>query len=262
MDARGIPPSPDQLRPFGDALAQLPTGQGRFERVLRGFVRGGVRVAGWRLEVRGLERLPRGTGPTAAGCLVVPAPHRAWVEPFLLLLAWPPDAARLVWLADGRTVVRSWWRRRVLPHVGVIPVGGDLKGPQRTIALAQAVLAAGGAVVIFPEVGPPSPPDHTRRISPGFAYVAVATGAPVIPVVIGGSHRIVRGSPFSLEILAPIEPGPPEPEALGPAARDRAHDLASRYAAFVNGLLPAHTALADARAPERARWRWLGRLFR
>ena len=262
--------SPSLLRPgtggdpdrFLESLAGRDSRQGRLERLLKALIRLGCWLADWRLEVEGMDALPLRPGRRpAAGCIVVPAPHRAWLEPFLLSLAWPSGAARLVWLADGPTVSRSWWRRRLLPRVGIIPITGALGGPRAYAELAAQALHAGAAVVVFPEVGPPSEPHRTRPISPGFAYLARRAGAPVIPVVIGGTHHIVRGSHFSLQVLPALDGGTAERDVFRPRVRGEAHELAGHYGAAVNARLPAHTARADRLAPTQERWTWLSRLF-
>ena len=120
---------------FDEALALVPTNQGRIDRWLRRLILFGARVAGWRLRIDRASDLPSRSGLPAGGCVVVVAPHRAWVEPLLLVAAWPPGAAHLVWLADGPTATRSWWRRRLLPRLGVIPIVGGVAG----LALAWSI---------------------------------------------------------------------------------------------------------------------------
>jgi len=209
-----------------------------------------------------MDSLPRRVGRVAgAGSVVVVAPHRAWVEPFLLFLAWPADAARLVWLADGRTITRSRWRRWLLPKLGLIPIRGVAGGPRAYAALATVALDAGAALVVFPEIGSPSTSDRTRAISPGFAYLALGAGAPVIPIVIGGSHHIARGSSFDVEALAPLETGPRVPDPFTLDSRQQAHAVMRRYETVINAALPAHNARTDAQKPARDRWTWLANLF-
>lgn len=249
-----------EVRRFRAALERMPKRQGRLDGMLRRLIRLGCRLAAWHVEVR-VGHLPRDGGRPGAGCVVAVAPHRAWLEPFLLLAAWPPDAAKLVWLADGPTVTRSWWRRWLLPRLGVIPITGHLAGPRAYADVAAQTLAAGAALVVFPEVGPPSGPTEARRISPGFAYLACAAGASVIPVAIGGTHHIVRGSSFSLDILDAIEVGSATVEVFTPRTRVRAHALRATYAAAIAEVLPARAAWSDGRRPPRERWRWLGTLF-
>ena len=256
------PVSPHDRRRFEQALPALPKGHGGLERGLRLITRLAFRLFDWRLEVD-VEALPIGaTGRPGAGCIVAPAPHRAWVEPFLLLSAWPAHGAHLVWLADGPTATASWWRRELLPRLGVIPITGRAGGPSSYAGLAAQALQAGAAVVIFPEVGPASEPDRLRRISAGFAYVARCSGAPVVPVAIGGTHRIVRSSRFSLQVLAPLDPGAADPRPFRPAVRPAAHALAEDYEAAVSDALPALNARTDALGPRDDRWPWLSRLLR
>jgi 1-acyl-sn-glycerol-3-phosphate acyltransferase len=254
-------PSEAELQRFVNRLARASSRQGWFERALRLVIRWWCRLVGWRIEARGATGLPRRGGVPGAGCVIAAAPHRAWIEPFLLVAAWPPDAGRLVWLADGRTVTRSWWRRRLLPSLGVIPISGTFTAPRAYAALAAEVLASGRALAVFPEVGPPSPPAETRPLSAGFAYLALGAGAPVVPVVVGGTHRIARGSAFSVDFLDAVDTGSAGIDPFTPDGRERAQDLQRAIARSLAAILPERTAQADAQAPARARWRWLGTLF-
>jgi 1-acyl-sn-glycerol-3-phosphate acyltransferase len=250
------------LERFREGLRRAAVRQGSWDRALRALIRGGCWLAAWRIESTGFEALPRrAASQPGAGCLVVPARHRAWIDPFLLLAAWPPTAARLVWFGDGPTMTRSWWRRWLFPRLGMIPISPGSGGPQAYADLAAEVTAAGAALVIFPEKGPPSPPDSTRTISPGFAYLALRAGAPVIPVVLAGTHHIVRGSSFTVDALAAIDVGAADEAAFTAAGRRRAAALTDRYRTLVNELLPARSALADSRRPRRDRWPWLATLF-
>jgi 1-acyl-sn-glycerol-3-phosphate acyltransferase len=250
------------LERFRVGLRRVAVRQGSLDRALRALIRGGCWLVAWRIESAGFDALPRGVaGRRGAGCLVVPAPHRAWVDPFLLLAAWPPTAARLVWFGDGPTMTRSWWRRWLFPRLGMIPISPRSGGPQAYADLAAEVTAAGAALVIFPEKGPPSPPESTRTISPGFAYLALRAGAPVIPVVLAGTHRILRGSSFTVDAMAAIDVGPADEAVFTGAGRRRAASISDRYRAVVNEILPARSALADARRPKRDRWPWLAALF-
>ena len=263
MNGTGRRRSPEQhqVDRFDQALTRLPSSQGRFDRGLRRLIVLGLRAAGWRLFVERASHLPARAGRPGSGCVLVVAPHRAWVEPFLLVAAWPAGAAHLVWLADGPTATRSRWRRALLPRLGVIPIAGGVDGPRRLAALAAEACREGHAVVVFPEVGSPSAPDRARRLSPGFAYLALQAGAPIVPVVVGGTHHIARDVTFSLDFGAAIEPGPAMDDPFSGEGRERARALTSRLEAHVASVLPRRTREADAAAPAEARWRWLGSLF-
>jgi 1-acyl-sn-glycerol-3-phosphate acyltransferase len=116
-------------------------------------------------------------------------------------------------------------------------------------------------LVIFPEKGPPSRPEETRTIAPGFAYLALFAGAPVVPVVLAGTHRIVRGSSFTVDALGAIDVGAADEQVFTPQGRRRAAELTERYRTVATAVLPDRSALADARRPARERWRWLATLF-
>jgi 1-acyl-sn-glycerol-3-phosphate acyltransferase len=254
---------PTDAARFRAALAAASREQGRFEWLLRRVIRAWCRVVDWRFSVSWQAGLPAATtARPGSGCVVACAPHRTWVEPFLLLAAWPEDAARLVWLADGATVARSWWRRRLLPRIGILPIEGRVGGPALYLEAGAAALAAGAALVVFPEKGPPSPADRARPLAPGFAYLARRAGAPVVPVVVAGTHDVRRGSCFSVTFLEAPLTGPADPQALSSASRPAAHDLAARVEAAIDAELPGRNGLTDAQLPDRVRWRWLGGLFR
>ena len=247
---------------FRAALATISSGQGRVEWLLRRVIRAFCCVVGWHVSVSWQAELPAmTTARPGSGCVVACAPHRTWLEPFLLLAAWPEDAARLIWLADGTTVTRSWWRRRLLPRLGILPIERRAGGPGAYLEAAAAALAAGAALAVFPEKGPPSPPDRTRTIAPGFAYLARRAGAPVVPVVLAGSHAVMRGSHFSVTFLEALPVGAQDATALSAASRPLAHALAERVEEIIGEQLPGRNAWTDAQLPEAARWRWLGSLF-
>jgi len=263
---------PVNPQPFRRALARIDARPSMLMGPIRIVLRAGAWLCGFRIVVRGTEHLLRGTdGRIAGGWILAGAPHRAWVDPLLLILAWPPEAPRLVWLGDGPTLVRSWWRRLLTAHLGAIPVvpGSGPAAVASHVEAAGQVLARGAVLALFVERGAPSPPDRTREIAGGFAWMALAAGAPVVPVVVGGAHRIVRGSPFVVRFLEPL----PDPTATAPpdpddrsAAGDRARrlsaaELVAAYGAAVAGPVRETAAWADSHAPPTSRWPWLATLF-
>lgn len=246
-----------QLNRFrAGTLARGPH-QDRVDRLLRRLVRVGLRLLDWRVDATGLDRLPHDRG-----FLLVGAPHRAWVDPFLVIAAWPSSAPRLTWFGDGQTMIRSWWRRLLLPRLGMIPIDRRAGGPRAYADVVTSLIVRGGVVALFAEKGPPSSPTETRAISPGFAYLAMAAGAPVVPVAIAGTHHIVRGSSFCVDVLPPLDPGPRVGDPFGPDGRDRARATAATFRAAVTDVLATRTPWVDARRPARDRWPWLARLFR
>lgn len=258
--------------PFRRALAEIDARPSRLMRPIRGLLRAGSWLCGFRLAVDGLEHLPRGAdGRITGGWILAGAPHRAWVDPLLLILAWPADAPRLAWFGDGPSLARSWWRRLLLPRLGVIPIvpGSGPAAVPSHLEAARAILARGAVLAMLVERGAPSPPDRTREIAGGFAWMALAARAPVVPVVIGGAHRIVRGSPFIVRFLEPLPPpavaavSDPDHEAvpLARAHRPAADALVTAYRDAVAGPVHDAAAWADAGAPSARHWPWLATLF-
>jgi len=258
--------------PFRRALARIDDRPSRLMGPIRVVLRAGARLCRFRLVVDGLEHLPRGAdGRIAGGLILAGAPHRAWVDPLLLILAWPADAPRLAWFGDGPSLARSWWRRLLVPRLGAIPIvpGSGPAAMTGHIEAASAVLARGAVLAMLVERGAPSPPDRTREIAGGFAWMALAARAPVVPVVIGGAHRIVRGSPFIVRFLEPLPPLPvaavSDPDCgavpLARAGRPAADALVAAYRDAVAGPVREAAAWADAGAPSARRWPWLATLF-
>lgn len=217
-------------------LRRVPATPTRLDRLLTAIVRAGFAAVGWRVRAEGLERLPRDAAGRVRPCVVAIAPHRGWIDPFILLLAWPSGAPRLTWFGDARTMASSWWRRRLLPRIGLIPVPPDATpgAVREHLADARIVLGRGCCLVVFPEKGAPSPAGSTRTIAPGAAWLAGAGQVPLIPVAIGGFLETGLGTRFRLRVLEPL----PAPAAMpGTPAGMRA--ARATTAALAGALAPA-----------------------
>jgi 1-acyl-sn-glycerol-3-phosphate acyltransferase len=193
---------------YAGKLGRLAGTPGRLDHALHLAVRLAAVPFGWRVVVDGVERLPRDAAGRVVPCVVAAAPHRGWTDPFLVLLAWPRDAPHLAWFGDEVTMTRSWWRRRLLPRLGMIPIPAQPSARSVDIHLAAAagVLARGCCLVVFVEKGPPSPRGATRTIAPGAAWLAGAGGVPIVPVALGGFLEMGLGTRFRVRFLAPIPP--------------------------------------------------------
>jgi 1-acyl-sn-glycerol-3-phosphate acyltransferase len=143
-------------------------------------------------------------------------PHRTWIDPFVLALLLPVEP-RLHFIGDGPTIYRSRLRRLALTRIGgIIPIwsGSGPRGFEEHVAAARQVIDAGGVFTLYPEVGPPSALGEIRRLSPGVAYFALRTGAPIVPLVIGGNDELYPGQ-AAAPACAPARNRPP---ARWPAA--------------------------------------------
>jgi 1-acyl-sn-glycerol-3-phosphate acyltransferase len=252
-----------------ELIGEVSRRPGLFFRFAIGLCRIIVFVFGLRLELRGAGNLPRDAiGRPAGGWMAVPVPHRRWIDPFLLLLLLPIEP-RLAFFADGRVLFRTRMRRLLFRLLGgMVPVWprGGAKAFGAHIDAARRVLEAGAVFVIFPEAGPPSQPDRTRQIEPGFGYLATRTGVPLLPMVIGGTGELYRGRRLILSVLPPTTAqelaGRPAGAALPEAGSHEERDDARRIAdAFAEQLAPSvadlHAEIERASAGDRKRWRWL-----
>jgi 1-acyl-sn-glycerol-3-phosphate acyltransferase len=243
------------------ALDGLRARPGWLDHLVRLVVRAWFTIVGWRIRAAGYQSLPRDAAGRIVPCVVAVAPHRGWIDPFLLLLTWPRDAPRLAWFGDSRTMARSWWRRRLLPRLGMIPIPPEATPAafRGHLADARVVLRRGCCLVIFPEKGPPSAPGSTRTIAPGAAWLAAAGGVPLVPVAIGGFLETGLGTRYRLLVLDPL--APPGPDPTTPPGRRAARATTDALRAALD---PAVAALEAATRAENGRRPLPGlrRLFR
>lgn len=258
--ARDLAPDAAQLARMRAELALLPAHPTALDRALRFGVRAAFRLVGWSVRAEGLERLPRDDLGRVGPCVLAVAPHRGWMDPFILLVAWPRDAPRLAWFGDGPTMARSWWRRRLLPRLGMIPImpSATPAAIREHLADARTVLDNGSCLVVFPEKGPPSPRGRTRTIARGAAWLAAAGQVPLVPVAIGGFLETGLGTRYRLHYLEPLVPTTSPPDT-GDGRRDAR--VATESLAVALAPMVAHLEAWSARVN---RWRplaWLRRLF-
>lgn len=231
-----------------------------------------ARLLGFRLELQGSEHLPRtSAGAPAGGWIAAAMPHRTWIEPFVLveLLAVEP---RLIFLGDGRAIFRSPLRRLAFRMLGgVVPIwpGGGREAFEAHVEAAESVIGAGAVFALFPEVGPPVPVGRARPLSPGLGYFALRTGAPIVPLVLGGTDELYRGRRIVLRVLPPatatelaaplVDARVPEPGSR--AEREAAHAVVSALQERVAAAVAETHRLAEPAAGTRKHWRWLTGLF-
>lgn len=232
---------------------------------VRGLGRG---LFGFRTEVVGAGLRPRdAAGAPVGGWIAAGLPHRTWVDPFVLADNLPLEP-RLVFFGDGPAIFRSRWRRWVFRRMGgVIPIwpGGGRRAVDAHLAAASRALAAGCVLCLFPETGPPTPPGTARPLGLGLAYFALRTGAPVVPIVLGGTHELYRRRRFRMEILpattawelAGLPPDSALPPPWSPEERAAAHRIVTAlHARTAAPVAAAHRATEPAPGT-RKRWRWL-----
>lgn len=159
--------------------ARTPTRYYNFvRRVVAVLVRmlGGVRIVG-------AENIP------ASGPVILAPNHRAHVDPPFLSLV----TRRQVFFMAKEELFAVPVLKQIITGVGAFPVK---RGTADRAALKHAanLLKAGQVVLIFPE-GKRSEDGTLDEAEKGFALLARQTGAPVIPIAIAGSERVLpRGA--------------------------------------------------------------------
>lgn len=139
------------------------------------------------LRVHGAERIPT-TGPA-----VLASNHIGYLDFAFVMLA-PPAPRREVRFLARDDFFRNPVTGFLLRRLGQIPV--DVHGdPMQAAAAAEAVLADGGIVGIHPE-GTISPSFVPRRGKSGVVRLADSVEAPIVPVALWGSQRLLtKGRP-------------------------------------------------------------------
>jgi 1-acyl-sn-glycerol-3-phosphate acyltransferase len=218
-----------------------------------------------RLALRGAEHLPRDAdGRLIGSWIAAPVPHVRWIDPFLLLLVLP-RRPRLVFLADGRHLYRTRFRRILFRLVGgVVPVWprrGGADAFRAHVSAAQQIVQAGAVFTIFPDGGRPARPHGARPIRAGLGYIGLRTGAQIVPIVIGGADELYRGRRLVVQLLPPVEPNelaglpvgssPPQPQSGD--ERAAAHRLTEALTAMTG----PHVSRGDQYAFDPLR-RWQG----
>ncbi|TFV61750.1 1-acyl-sn-glycerol-3-phosphate acyltransferase [Geodermatophilus sp. DF01-2] len=137
----------------------------------------------FRMRYRHAERFPR-TGP-----VLVVANHVSVLDPLA--------CARLVWDCGrvphflAKQAVFAGLAGRILRAAGQIPVARGSADARSSLAAAEADLAAGNVVVIYPEGSVTRDPEWwPMEARTGVARLALATDAVVLPVAQWGPQRV------------------------------------------------------------------------
>lgn len=139
----------------------------------------------YRPDVHGRDHVPK------RGPVIFAANHLSALDSVVISLVAPRPVA---FLAKAeyfeRSGVTGWLLRTCLTGIDVIPVQrGDHIAAQVSLDTAREVLAGGRAFGIHPE-GSRSRDGRLYRGRTGVAWLALDSGAPVVPVAIIGTDRI------------------------------------------------------------------------
>ena len=135
----------------------------------------------FRLSRIGLEHIPR------RGPVIIAANHRSFLDPFVIATM----ARRPMYYVAKKELFQKRWQGWVLNALGAFPVDRGASD-EESIATAEAILARGDIVLIFPE-GTRVRPGSLGQPKRGVGRLALETGVPVVPVAVTGTESIRRG---------------------------------------------------------------------
>jgi 1-acyl-sn-glycerol-3-phosphate acyltransferase len=149
----------------------------------------------YRLTVRGAEHVP------AKGAVIVAVSHKSDVDPLFVGAGLRRQMRFMAKIELFRVPLLS----TLVRALGAFPVD---RGASDRAALetSLAVLANGEPLLMFPE-GHRFKDDEIHPFLPGVAMIAVRSGAPVIPVALTGTNRIVNKRPGLPKVRLTV--GPP-----------------------------------------------------
>lgn len=218
-----------------------------YRLVIRGC-RAVMRALGLRIEVRGADLLPE------HGPVVLVANHHGYLD-FMLVGLVGTARGRYVRFLAKQAVFQVPVVARAMRSMGHVSVDRDHGAASARGALH--CLQEGEVVGIFPEatIGRSFTVRERGCWRRGAAYLAMATGAPLVPVAHWGGHRVATiGGRFSLRRGAAVRVWVGEPLVPGTAetAEELTTRLRERIAAMVAELAAAYPQ--PPRYPATAWW--------
>jgi 1-acyl-sn-glycerol-3-phosphate acyltransferase len=199
----------------------------------------GARMALWlarvRLEVRGKENIPQDRA------VVFMPNHQSNSDPPAVIVVLPPVLVM---------VKKEFFRVPVLGRAmrmrGFVPV--DRKNRERAIQAVERAaesLKAGKSFLAYPE-GTRSPDGRLQPFKKGVFMMALKAGAPIVPVSISGSNKIMRKGEARLHAgtvrITIHEPVPTQDCSID----DRARIMEAVRAKILSGLAPEEWPVEEA----------------
>jgi 1-acyl-sn-glycerol-3-phosphate acyltransferase len=134
---------------------------------------------------RGMANVPRQDG------LIIAANHISEADPLAISYYLWRCGRYPVFLAKS-TLFGGGFVGRVVGGTGQIPVRRDTAGAATSLTDAEEALAAGQCLVVYPEGTCTRDPDLWPMTGQtGAARLALATGAPIVPLASWGAHELL-----------------------------------------------------------------------
>jgi 1-acyl-sn-glycerol-3-phosphate acyltransferase len=155
------------------------------------------------VEYHGLENVPDG------GPVILAGNHPSYLDPILIILPIKRAIRFMAWDALFRVPLLG----PIIKAMGAFPVDTGRGKGEAAYREALRVLKGGEALGIFPE-GQRSESGPMGELRTGTARLAIETGAPIVPVTIGGAfrawpkHRLLpKPAKIVVRYHKPIHPG-------------------------------------------------------
>jgi 1-acyl-sn-glycerol-3-phosphate acyltransferase len=162
----------------------------RLYRVAMWIAHAGVRAAGIRIEMTGLENVPAGRS-----CIFM-SNHVSNLDPPVVLPLLP-----------GRSSVLLKKELMSIPILGkamrlgkFVPVerGSRRDAARESVSAAADALQSGLHILVYPE-GTRSPDGRLSTFKKGPFFLAQQTGAPIVPIALSGTQRMMRKGSNAIE---------------------------------------------------------------
>jgi 1-acyl-sn-glycerol-3-phosphate acyltransferase len=168
---------------FGIPYSLLAGNVERLYRVAMWIANAGVRAAGIRIEVSGLENVPVGR-PCIFMCN-----HVSNLDPPAVLPVLPGQSS--VFLKKELMGIPILGRAMRMGHFIPVERGGRRDAAQASVQAAGEALRGGLNILVFPE-GTRSKDGRLSTFKKGPFFLAMETLAPVVPMTISGTERMMR----------------------------------------------------------------------
>lgn len=167
-----------------DAVPAAPVRQGPLYRIVRGILRPLVRLI-YRPTITGAERVPK------RGAVILASNHLSFVDSIVIPLASPRPVQFLAKSSYFTgTGFSGWVSRTFFGAIGAVAVErGAGSQAQEALDAGKRILDDGSAFALYPE-GTRSLDGRLYRGRTGVAWLALTTGATVVPVGLVGTEQI------------------------------------------------------------------------
>ncbi len=162
----------------------------------------------WRPRVEGRENIPE------RGPVILAANHLSFVDSMIIPMVAPRRVAFIAKAEYFETRgIKGRLMRAFFTAIGAIPVRrGDHRAAMDSLDQSLALINSGGAFVIYPE-GTRSLDGRLYRGRVGVGWLALKSGAPIVPVGVSGTERVLpvgakipKVVPVTVRFGEPIDP--------------------------------------------------------